>query len=79
MHVNHRHIRINLRLSYLSNMLSILFLVSVVNAQVSVGQISGIVTDAAGAAVPGTTVMVTSERTNAERTVTPGQPVADAL
>ena len=36
MHVNHRHIRINLRLSYLANMLSILFLVSVVNARVSV-------------------------------------------
>ncbi|MBA3442004.1 MAG: carboxypeptidase regulatory-like domain-containing protein [Pyrinomonadaceae bacterium] len=70
MHVNHQHIRISLCLSYLVNMLSILSLVSVVNAQVSVGQISGTVTDAAGAAVPGTTVMVTSEATNAERTVT---------
>ena len=70
MHVNHQHIRISLCLSYLVNMLSILSLVSVANAQVSVGQISGTVTDAAGAAVPGTTVMVTSEATNAERTVT---------
>ena len=41
-----------------------------VQAQVTVGQISGTVTDQAGAAVPGVTLTVTNEATNATRTLT---------